>query len=983
MTPTGGPRTVETAFNLELARQLRLRHPRWREDGAERDAVAAEQTRVLGGRSRGRRPDIVIRHPGGLPVVVETEFLPAASVEREAEERLGESIGGHPVEGALAVRIPDRLAGRQDDLEGEIGRARFEYCLLSSGKATVMRWPREGWISADLDQLAEAIEHAALSETRLTDAADTLEEGIVGGAEMLRGHLTGRPDMFTRMAGILHQEDGEQTTRMAVAIIANAFVFQGAIAGNHGIPSPDEFREEGGQASKLAVVSCWEGILRINYWPIFRLAADLLDAIPGAVARHFLGSMIELADRLAGLGAASMHDLSGQMFQRLIADRKFLATFYTLPVSATLLAGMAVGRLQVDWGDREAVGGLAIADLACGTGSLLGAAQHAVSVRHRRAGGDDRELHGTMMERVLVAADIMPAATHLTASTVSSAHPGSTFGGTRIFTMPYGAENDEVRIGSLDLILDEEVMSLFGTGATTRSGGRGESTAQEAVLAHRSCDLVIMNPPFTNPTNHERTGAPVPSFAGFGTEEDEQKAMSERLESIRRRLKGGPGRRRPGILPDLPPAGHGNAGLASNFIDLAHAKLRPGGCLALVLPASFVQGAGWRNARQLLTERYMDITIVGISTDGSTDRAFSADTGMAEVLLLATRNGDGRQNGECRATVVSLRARPESRLAASLVADSIEASRRGGSASGELSLGETHPSGSYLNAPFATAFRAFGLRHLKLADVMANLESGRLLLPRMAGHVAVGMTHLYALGERGAGHRDISGAGRRGPFDIVRLEPGEYPDWPVLWSHDAARERRLVVAPDSKGAVRTDCEGRAVALWERTASRLHFNNDFRMNSQPLAACLTAEPAMGGTAWPNFLVERAEWETPLLLWANTTLGLMSFWWLGVRQQAGRSRISISRLPGLLAIDARMLSDRQLEQAGEILRQFRERSFLPANEAYRDDVRQELDRAVLVELMGLDEAVLDHLRTLREQWCREPSVHGGKSSRPDGA
>ena len=496
---TSRPRTVETAFNLELARQLRLRHPRWREEGAERDAVAAEQTRVLGGSSRKRRPDIVIRHPGGLPVVVETEFSPASNVEDEAGSRLGETIDGHQVEGVLAVRVPVELAGPQAGLGEEICRARFQYCMFSRGDETVIRWPRQGWINASVDQLAEAIEHAALSETRLAEAADTLQEGISGGAAMLRGHLAVRPAMFTDMARILHQEDGEQTTRMAVAIIANAFVFQSAIAGNHDIPSPEDLLDSRGSVSKLEVRRCWENILRINYWPIFRLATDLVGTIPGAVARGFLQNMIELADRLAGLGAASMHDLSGQMFQRLIADRKFLATFYTLPASATLLAGVAVGRLQVDWTDEEAVSGLTIADLACGTGSLLGAAQHSVAVRIRRHEGDDRDLHGRMMERMLVAADIMPAATHLTASTVSSAHPGSTFGGTRIFTMPYGSENGEVRIGSLDLIIGEEFMSLFGTGATTRAGGRGTTTRQEAVLDHGSCDLVIMNPPLYQP----------------------------------------------------------------------------------------------------------------------------------------------------------------------------------------------------------------------------------------------------------------------------------------------------------------------------------------------------------------------------------------------------------------------------------------------------------------------------------------------------
>ena len=60
--------------------------------------------------------------------------------------------------------------------------------------------------------------------------------------------------------------------------------------------------------------------------------------------------------------------MCGRMFQTLIADRKFLATFYTLPVSAALLSELAVPRLSVNWGQRSAVQQLRIADLACGTG---------------------------------------------------------------------------------------------------------------------------------------------------------------------------------------------------------------------------------------------------------------------------------------------------------------------------------------------------------------------------------------------------------------------------------------------------------------------------------------------------------------------------------------------------------------------------------------------------------------------------------------
>ena len=76
--------------------------------------------------------------------------------------------------------------------------------------------------------------------------------------------------------------------------------------------------------------------------------------------------------------------------------------------------------------------GLRIADLACGTGTLLNAAYQSVRARHRRAAGDDQHIHAGMMEGALIAADIMPAATHLTASILSGAHPTVPFGGTRI-----------------------------------------------------------------------------------------------------------------------------------------------------------------------------------------------------------------------------------------------------------------------------------------------------------------------------------------------------------------------------------------------------------------------------------------------------------------------------------------------------------------------------------------------------------------------
>ena len=189
-------------------------------------------------------------------------------------------------------------------------------------------------------------------------------------------------------------------------------------------------------------------------------------------------------------------------------------------------------------------------------------------------------------------------------------------------------------------------------------------------------------------------------------------------------------------------------------------------------------------------------------------------------------------------------------------------------------------------------------------------------------------------------------------------------------SHPIAKERCVPVVTTM-----------LVKAWNETASRLHFNRDFRINSQSLTACLTSTKAIGGRAWPNFIPARDEWTVPLILWANTTLGLLAFWWIGTRQQQGRTCLTITQLPHLTVLDPRTLSEAQIAQAEDIFEAFKEAEFLPANEAYRDDTRKALDRAVLVDLLRLPEVVLGPLSILRDQWCAEPTVHGGKSTRID--
>ena len=568
-----GPRNTEPQANGALARALRRQNPDWSDS-----TVHAERTHVIHQTASGTgiRPDILVAPLRRQPVIVETEFAPAQTVEQDAIARLGARLHstGEEIEGVLSVVLPDSL--KTADLE-TVHSAAFCYAthyLGANGES--IRWPPEQeWLEGGVDDLADAIEWLSLSERRLARGTEALEEVVRNAAGLLARHA--REGSLARVARDLHQGVGEQTERMAAAICVSAFVFHTAIEEQEHIPPVPL----AGSIDKRTLVNTWNEILAVNYWPIFSIALDVVMDLPMRAVPPVMNRIAESISDLAMLGATTYHDLTDRMFQTLITDRKFLATFYTLPESACLLAELAVERLDVDWSDRATIERLRIADFACGTGALLSAAQRAVYRRYRRTGGNDGDLHRALMERVLTGLDIMPAATHLTCSMLSSSHPSRAYGESRIHTMPYGIDGGSTHIGALDLLDSENSYSLFATGQSMGGTESDSHSVHSVTIEDRSCDLVIMNPPFTRPTNHEAGHAeiPIPSFAGFNTSHDEQQAMRQKLKKAA------------GLFSS------GNAGLASNFMDLGHSKLRDGGVLALVIPFAFVRGASRGNER--------------------------------------------------------------------------------------------------------------------------------------------------------------------------------------------------------------------------------------------------------------------------------------------------------------------------------------------------------------------------------------------------
>jgi hypothetical protein len=118
------------------------------------------------------------------------------------------------------------------------------------------------------------------------------------------------------------------------------------------------------------------------------------------------------------------------------------------------------------------------------------------------------------------------------------------------------------------------------------------------------------------------------------------------------------------------------------------------------------------------------------------------------------------------------------------------------------------------------------------------------------------------------------------------------------------------------------------------------------------------------------------EKALVLWSNTSLGLLLFWWHSSRQQAGRGIITKETLSTLPVLDVTALTADQLAEAEKLFDELCEKPLLPVNEIASDPVRKELDERFITQVLGLPASLFDPLDLLRRKLSHEPSIRGSK-------
>ncbi|MBI4288880.1 MAG: hypothetical protein HY671_10680 [Chloroflexi bacterium] len=983
---------TEHTINDSLAAVLAETRSLWRTEGI----VRAENIEILKGGAR--RPDILVDEPSVSPVVIETEVMPAASVETDAVQRLGSQVlpSGRPILSSLAVRMPLRLRDRSgQSLKLEIAAASDFEMALYTGEIPdkYVRWPRTGWLRGNAIDMSILVQSASVPPAVIDKAADRLESGVTEAAALFNEMAKTHPGAAQKVCQELRQKDVKQTREMAMTILANALVFHQSLAGGPGgladIANLDELRGASGTINKADLLDQWRRILKVNYWPIFHIARRILEIVPGPGAGALIQRLAVTAQQLVENRLMQSHDLTGAVFQRLIADRKFLAAFYTHPASAALLIGLAIRPDKTpgngSWSNREDITNLRVADFACGTGTLLSTAYRRISQIHEAAGGDAEALHPLMMATALVGVDVLPSNAHLTASILAGAHPQVNYEDSSVMYAEYGPRADGgVDLGSLDLLSPQGTLGFIPITAKAVEGKGQTRRGIRATLPHMSFDLIIMNPPFTRDTGQEaaKIGVPNPMFAAFGFSAVQQRAMATASQNL---LRGTSAR--------------GNAGEASAFLVLADRKLKDSGTLALVMPLSLMQGEAWEESRQLLRKLYSDLIFVSIAGARDDELAFSADTGMGECLVIGRKTPQESK----RATFVILRQRPDSQILGAGAADQVRKAIAGnvrkledGPVGGSpLRFGDD-VIGFAIDAPIPEngPLHLVRISDAALAQVAHQMtDCGLIWLPGMAKSSAISAsisTLEKTGGKMGPYHMDVNGdtpdGGIRGPFQIERLKMKAAPTYPVLWSHNAERERCMVFEADSEGVIRKGANpdeeaavrSKADRIWA-TASHCHFNRDFRFNSQSTAMQFTSKRTIGGRAWPSISLNSPDQERALTLWANSSLGILLHWWHANKQQAGRGSIGVSALDSLPVLDVTALSPQSLSKAAAIFEDMKHGELRPVNEIDRDAVRAEIDARIATEVLGFPpELVMPDgpLALLRRKLALEPSIAGGK-------
>ncbi len=898
-------------------------------------------------RSGGDAPDIRFDLPSGDQVIVECKWETGRTA---LDAQLDQRVHDFPESLArVGILYPDELK-HIDDIAGELERTVRLRWFLHSTKQNVYENPtvHDGGLDQladDLRTLPQQIEGA----DQVSRATEDVRLALNDAAAAINKHA----NIGRRIADVIAQADQEDdraaALRIGCLVLFNALAFQERLSAiNEDVPTATQSAKPG--ASELREV--WDTICReIDYVPVFEIAIEILRILSDAPFDLQHGAIEPLVKAVRKTDHIEGHDLAGRLFHTLLTDAKFTGTYYTSIPAATVLTRLVFDGWppNVDWSDHEFPASLNVADLACGTGTLLMAVAAEAERRHLNAGGANAPLlHKAMVEEALHGYDVQLSAIHFAATSLAMLNPRIEFDSMNLYVMSLEAKRDAVALGSVDFLgVDSAPVQhsisaeAFGieTPEPEQVTGGGVQTATGSTVRLPELDLAIMNPPYTRP-----------GLMLLGMKSaDERRKMQQELS---RRLK----KRR----------GSAISGLGASFVATAAPKLRQGqGRLALVLPITLCTGSSWQQTRQLI-ERDFKLEMVIASHDPER-WLFSDSTDLSELLLIATRRADGDVDMGHRTTYVNLWRNPDAVIDARRTADAIARTSPAqieDPGTALLSLGGQHV-GEAVSVPMSRfADRKWAGIQFARADLLraalSLTEDGEVQLPGITEVGSIPICQLSDLGSIGPDRRDILDG-----FEQTKSVTA----YPMVAGNDTDQWRGLSATPNRYLSALSRARPRrrlkpAPGLWAKSA-RLLIAERIRLDTIRLVAMCATQPVLSNVFW-EVKAETEQQEQALALWLNSSLGLLTLMATRTTTEGGWVSIKKGDLGRMPVLNVRALSAKQLADMSTLFWVLAEDSFERLPNMVDCPTRTKLDDG-LAEILDLP-----NLSVLRTLLASEPVV-----------
>ena len=693
------------------------------------------------------------------------------------------------------------------------------------------------------DLRVEVMEKSGLRGNEVRDFNLLMEPVRRAAAHLTREGLEGRLRSVLGMEHLQETDTNADACTVSVLLLMNAALLHARLEGAKGraadLARIGLLHDAATGGEPVAVLrEAWTAVLRYDYEPVFRPALNVLEALAAADALGGVNQAVRAvaawAKENAEIYVSMGMEYAGELFSRVLGNQASDGAFFTRQPAARLLAELALDATgETGWADRPTWKRLKMADLACGSGTLLNAYLEAVKDRIRKAGGGERraaEFHKYAVERLVTGLDINPVSLQMAAGRMTLANPSVDYRKMALRAMPYGSVDGEaVRLGSLELLTDEDVVGPAAA-PTADDGGSGQgglfdssAVDPEVVQDVEDRRLVMMNPPFTANDKKGRKFTP-----------EVTKALQRRELHIRDRL----------AASDEEAAGVIDANsIQTMFTPLAEKVLAQAqAVLATIIPVTVCTGAAALRQRRFLASRF-HIDIVLCSHDPR-EPNLSTHTSINECLLIARRRG-----GVSRATTmfVNLRRFPKSVDAVREVVDAIRNHRIDEAGSVCEWPEERVRAGDWSPVQWFDRRLAQAVAEIREAPGLYRLEE------------------MYDMGPDGRRIRDA--------FEPVTDGPSTGEDVGVFDSVSSELRVSLASAPDAVWRPRAGKESMVRSYLARTGW-LQLTNRARVNNARLVAVCAAARSFGSGFMPVVTETLAQAKALCLVW-NSTPVLLQF------------------------------------------------------------------------------------------------------------